>query len=98
MLKPFRYLHPYRDPFAAELADLFGDWREAEAAVQTTYARWNALRGRDRRLGFAGYLAALDQEQRAARAYAAVLRRRRTRRDARRPLSAQVVAAPLKTR
>ena len=46
------------------------DWRESASAVADAYARWSFASGSDRALRFAAYTATLDQEQKAAAAYA----------------------------
>jgi hypothetical protein len=45
-------------------------WREAGHAVWQAYERWADSDRGERRLGHAGYVAALDREERAAGAYA----------------------------
>jgi len=45
-------------------------WREECQAVRLTYQRWTGSRHDERDLAYAGYLAALDEEEHAARAYA----------------------------
>jgi hypothetical protein len=53
-----------------ELVERYISWREESCSVRIAYEEW-ASSGRDeRRLAYAGYLAALDQEEQAARAYA----------------------------
>jgi hypothetical protein len=44
-------------------------WREASEAVRTSYDRWRGGQRSDRRLAFAAYRAALDQEEHAARMF-----------------------------
>ena len=44
-------------------------WREASEAVRTSYERWRGGQRSDRRLAFAAYTAALDQEEHAARMF-----------------------------
>jgi hypothetical protein len=45
-------------------------WREECAAVRRTYQGWVEADRSQRRLAYAGYVAALDREERAADAYA----------------------------
>jgi hypothetical protein len=45
-------------------------WHEESYAVRTAYQRWADSDCREQRLAYAGYLAALDREERAARTYA----------------------------
>jgi hypothetical protein len=52
------------------LLERYVHWREQCIAVRETYRRWlDCTHGR-RGLAYAGYLAALDGEEQAARAYA----------------------------
>jgi hypothetical protein len=46
------------------------EWRESVATVGNAYQSWCAAADRDRRLSFACYVAALDQEEAAAQALA----------------------------
>jgi hypothetical protein len=65
---------PLPDP-TLDLIDCMVDselaWRESVAAVGCAYRTWCAASGRDRGLSFACYVAALDQEEAAAAAFAA---------------------------
>jgi hypothetical protein len=53
-----------------EMLNRYISWREECYAVQAAYQRWTDSDRRERRLAYAGYLAALDREERAARIYA----------------------------
>jgi hypothetical protein len=52
------------------LLERYVSWREECQAVWLTYQRWTGSAHDERHLAYAGYLAALDQEEHAARAYA----------------------------
>lgn len=52
------------------MMDLYCDWRTECAQVQAAYERFSRASRSDRALAFAGYTAALDQEQAACEAYA----------------------------
>jgi hypothetical protein len=52
------------------LLERYVRWREECAAVQRTYLGWVEADRSQRRLAYAGYIAALDREERAADAYA----------------------------
>jgi hypothetical protein len=53
-----------------ELVERYISWCDESYAVRTAYQQWsNSGRG-ERRLAYAGYVAALDREEQAARAYA----------------------------
>jgi hypothetical protein len=57
------------------LLEVYVCWREECHAVRKAYEGWVEA-GRDqRRLAYAGYIAALDREEHAARAYAAQIER-----------------------
>jgi hypothetical protein len=63
--------HTALDPWTVDaLLERYVYWREECIEVRETYRRWldcaRGLRG----LAYAGYLAALDREEQAARAYA----------------------------
>jgi hypothetical protein len=45
-------------------------WREDSLTVQLAYERWSQCEHAERGLAYAGYLAALDREEQAARVYA----------------------------
>jgi hypothetical protein len=52
------------------LLELYVCWREECYAVRYAYQRWSEADRGQRRLAYAGYIAALDREEHAARAYA----------------------------
>ena len=52
-----------------ELFERYTLWRNQSSAVQHSYEAWVSSDGPDRDLAYAGYLAALDQEELAAEAY-----------------------------
>jgi hypothetical protein len=52
------------------MMDLYCDWRTECAQVQAAYEHFSGASPSDRALAFAGYTAALDQEQAACEAYA----------------------------
>jgi hypothetical protein len=53
----------------------YAEWRQASAAVWDAYGRWEGTAGSDRVCAHAAYLAAIDQEQAAANAYADLIGR-----------------------
>jgi hypothetical protein len=53
-----------------ELLERYVAWREECSAVRLAYQCWAQSGRRERRLAYAGYLAALDREEQAARTYA----------------------------
>jgi hypothetical protein len=53
-----------------EMLERYISWREECAAARTAYQQWADSERRERGLAYAGYLAALDREERAARTYA----------------------------
>jgi hypothetical protein len=63
--------HSALDPWTVDaLLERYVYWRGECIEVRETYRQWlDCARGR-RRLAYAGYLAALDREEQAARAYA----------------------------
>jgi hypothetical protein len=63
--------HTALDPWTIDaLLERYVHWREQCIEVRETYRRWlDCARGR-RGLAYAAYLAALDREEQAARAYA----------------------------
>ena len=61
--------------FRDALIDLYVEWREECAAVQSAYERWRAAPRDDGAVAFAAYRAALDREEGASNAYAALVRR-----------------------
>ncbi len=59
------------DPWAIdEMLDRYISWREECGAVRLAYRHWVDADRREQGLAYAGYLTALDGEERAARAYA----------------------------
>jgi hypothetical protein len=52
-----------------EFVDRYVWWREESAAARSAYETWTSQDGGDPALAFAVYQAALDREERAARAY-----------------------------
>jgi hypothetical protein len=52
--------------------DAYVDWREECLAVQDAYDRWTHAPIPDARWAFVAYRAALDREERASEAYAAL--------------------------
>jgi hypothetical protein len=52
------------------LLERYVSWREECRAVRRAYQWWVDSERRHRELAYAGYLAALDREEHAARAYA----------------------------
>jgi hypothetical protein len=59
-----------RSALVDELLELYCEWREDSARVQTAYERFAAAEPEDRKAAYAVYLAAVDQEEAAARTYA----------------------------
>ena len=53
-----------------EMLERYISWREECAAVQMAYQQWADSGRREWGLAYAGYLAALDREERAAGTYA----------------------------
>ena len=53
-----------------ELLERYVSWREECHAVRLAYQRWVDCARAEGRLAYAGYVAALDREQQAARTYA----------------------------
>jgi hypothetical protein len=63
--------HTAHDPWAIDaLLERYVHWREQCIEAREAYQRWLDCVGGRRRLAYAGYLAALDREEQAARAYA----------------------------
>jgi hypothetical protein len=58
-----------------ELLERYISWREECCAVWLAYQRWADSGRRDWGLAYAGYLAALDREERAAQTYAGHVQR-----------------------
>ena len=71
-----------RDAAADALIDSYVAWREASSDVRAAYRRWSAARSPDRELAFAGYRAALQQEEHAAGVYQRCIERLRRSADA----------------
>jgi hypothetical protein len=74
LLEPFRRLRApdetdLRRAAADALVESYVAWREASSSVRVAYERWRRCESRDREIAFAGYLAALQQEDQAARVY-----------------------------
>ena len=57
------------------LLERYVSWREQSVAVRHAYDRWDNSDRRERALAYAGYVAALDREEHAARGYAAQIER-----------------------
>jgi hypothetical protein len=53
-----------------ELLERYVSWREECCAVDLSYRRWGDSGVSEGQLAYAGYLAALDREEQAARVYA----------------------------
>ena len=53
-----------------ELLECYLSWREECHAVRLAYQRWVDSAQAEGRLGYVGYVAALDREEQAARIYA----------------------------
>jgi hypothetical protein len=68
-----------RQRTATQLTDAhlaaYAGWREACRLLDDAYRSWTAERGSGATIAFARYAAALDAEERAATAYAALVRR-----------------------
>jgi hypothetical protein len=58
-----------------ELLQCYVSWREECHGVRLAYRRWIDSERAEGRLAYAGYVAALDREERAAHAYADHLER-----------------------
>jgi hypothetical protein len=58
-----------------ELLECYVSWREECHGVRLAYRRWIDSERAEGRLAYAGYVAALDREERAARAYAGHIER-----------------------
>jgi hypothetical protein len=59
-----------RQPRATTTGQREASWRRERLAVESAYQRWTRSEGRQRKLAYAGYLAALEREEEAARVYA----------------------------
>jgi hypothetical protein len=57
------------------LIDAYVSWREACLRVSDAYGSWASGAGPDATSAFGRYIAALDQEERAAEVYAELVRR-----------------------
>ena len=57
------------------LLDAYVSWREACLRVSDAYGSWERRTGADATPAFGVYMAALDQEERAAEVYAGLVRR-----------------------
>ena len=53
----------------------YAEWRHASAAVRDAYAQWDSAARADYTCAHGAYLAAVDQEQAAANAYADLIGR-----------------------
>ena len=53
----------------------YAEWRHASAAVRDAYGQWDSAARADYACAHAAYLAAVDQEQAAANAYANLIGR-----------------------
>ena len=73
-LKPLRRMRKRRDT-RARAVDAYVAWREECVAVRTAYLAWRRARGAEAALAFDAYKAAVDREEVAAQAYAALMRR-----------------------
>ncbi len=58
-----------------KLIDAYVSWREACLRVSDAYGTWASERGPGATSAFGWYMAALDQEERAADVYAGLIRR-----------------------
>ena len=58
-----------------ELLQSYVSWREECHGVRLAYRRWDGATRAEGRLAYAGYVAALDREEHAARAYAGHIER-----------------------
>jgi hypothetical protein len=58
-----------------EMLERYISWREECCAVRIAYQRWADSGRSERGLAYAGYLAALDREERAAQTYAGLVQR-----------------------
>jgi hypothetical protein len=71
-----------------DVMDAYIAWREESAAAEAAYRRWKLATSMETAGAFAGYVAALDREERASAEYAQAIRRSTTAhaRDRRRAL------------
>ena len=58
-----------------ELMDHYVSWRESCAAVAAAYENWRYAKRQDQKLASGVYVASLDREEQAARAYQAAIAR-----------------------
>ena len=56
-----------------EILERYAEWREDAASVHAAYLEWSAAPARDRAWRFSVYMAALEQEESAAKTYAALV-------------------------
>jgi hypothetical protein len=61
------------------VAERYVWWRRESAAVADSYRSWSEAVGDQRAVAYAGYLAALDREERAANAYRWLIERSHAR-------------------
>jgi hypothetical protein len=61
-----------------DVMDAYIAWREESAAADGAYRRWKTAAAMDTAGAFAGYVAALDREERASAEYAQAIRRSTT--------------------
>jgi hypothetical protein len=73
-LQPLRRFRKRRDT-RARAVDAYVAWREECVAVRTAYLAWRRARAAEAALAFDAYEAALDREEVAAEAYAALMQR-----------------------
>jgi hypothetical protein len=59
----------WRDPRIDALIDGYVDWREECETVEAAYERWTASARSEHGLAYAAYRAALEREEKAAKAY-----------------------------
>ena len=66
---------PSQKPVVDKLVDAYVSWREACLRVSDAYGSWASETGPNATSSFRWYMAALDQEERAADVYAGFIRR-----------------------
>jgi hypothetical protein len=64
-----------RERLADQLVAAYVEWRDTCARVSDTYRSWASDTSPAARIGFGLYMAALDDEEQAAEAYAGLVRR-----------------------
>jgi hypothetical protein len=64
-----------RERLVDDLVEAYVDWRETCTRVNGAYRSWASETGCGSRVTFALYMAALDEEERAAKVYAGLVRR-----------------------